>query len=70
VFLGSQLLQPPVEVFRDTEIRSHVTMVPKRYPPWTGLPAALIAPYAPEQGRGALESFVVFHDARLLDHEV
>lgn len=31
VFLGGQLLQPPIEVFRDTEIHSHVTMVPKRY---------------------------------------
>src|SRR4029453_4553293 len=32
VFLGSQLLQPPIEVFRDTEIHSHGPMVPKRYP--------------------------------------
>lgn len=33
VFLGSQLIQPPIEVFRDTEIHSHIIMVPKRYPP-------------------------------------
>jgi hypothetical protein len=70
VFLGSQLLQPPVKVFRDTEIHCHATMVPKRYPPSTGLPAPLIEPDAPEQGRGALESSVAFQDARLLNPEV
>lgn len=31
MFLGSQLLQPPIEVLRDTEIHSHTFMVPKRY---------------------------------------
>jgi hypothetical protein len=31
VFLGSQLLQPPIEVFRDAEIHSHTLMVPERY---------------------------------------
>jgi hypothetical protein len=34
VFLGSQLLQPPIEVFRDTEIHSHAFKVPKQYPSW------------------------------------
>jgi hypothetical protein len=48
MFLGSQLLQPPIEVFRDTENHSHAFMVPKRYPrrcwtpcrvdrPWTSV---------------------------------
>lgn len=36
VFLGSQLLQPPIEVFRDTKIHSHAFMVPNRYPPLPG----------------------------------
>ena len=50
MFLGSQLLQPPIEVFRDTEIHSHDFMVPKRYPPLVGLSASLIGPDSPEQG--------------------
>lgn len=32
VFLGSQLLQPSIEIFRSREIHSHVLVVPKRYP--------------------------------------
>jgi len=40
VFLDSQLLQPPIEVLRNTKIHSHTVMVPNRYQPLTGLPAA------------------------------
>ncbi len=54
VFLGSQLLQPPIEVFGDAEIHSHAFMVPNRYPPLPGR-APLIRPDSPEQGRGVLE---------------
>jgi hypothetical protein len=39
VFLGSQLLQPPIKVFRDTEIHSHAFMVPNRYPTLNGVHA-------------------------------
>jgi hypothetical protein len=53
VFLGSQLLQTPIEVFRDTEIHSHDFMVPTRYLPLTGVHASLIGPNSDEQGRGA-----------------
>lgn len=60
MFLSSQLLQPPIEVFRDTEIHSHAFMVPNRYPPFTGLHASLIGPDSPEQDRGVLESSVLF----------
>ena len=52
VFLGSQLLQTPIEVFRDTEIHSHDFMVPNRYPPFIGVHASLIGPDSAEQGRG------------------
>lgn len=31
MFLGSQLLKPPIKLFRNTKIHSHATMVPKRY---------------------------------------
>jgi hypothetical protein len=70
MFLGSQLLQPPIEVFRDTEIHSHAFMVPNRYPPLAGLHVSLIGPDSPEQGRGVLESSVVIQDATLPNPEV
>lgn len=38
VFLGSQLLQPSIEVLRNTKIHSHTVMVPNRYPPLTSGP--------------------------------
>jgi hypothetical protein len=69
MFLGSQILQPPIEVFRDTEIHSNAFMVPKRYPPLVGLHASLIGPDAPEQVRGVLESSVGFQRPRLLNPE-
>jgi hypothetical protein len=31
VFLGSELVQPPVQVFRNTQIHSHALMVPNQY---------------------------------------
>ncbi len=32
IFPGSQLLQPPLGLLRDTEIHNHRFTVPKRYP--------------------------------------
>ena len=68
MFLGSQLLQPPIEVFRDTEIHSHDFMVPKRYPPLVGLSASLIGTDSPQQG--AWKALLFFKTLRCLNPEV
>ena len=64
MFFGSQLLQPPIEVFRDTEIHSHAFMVPKRYLPLVGLHASQIGQDLSEQGRGVWKALLFFKTLR------
>lgn len=58
MFLGSQLVQTPVQLFRNTQIHSHTHMVPNQYQLWALRQVCVNPnPHSPNSTKGPLSAF-------------